>query len=108
MTLNEYQRGALKTALYPRGHAIIYPTLGLNGEAGEVAEKVKKTIRDNGGEFTEEARKAIAMELGDVMWYAATLANDLGFTLEEVAAMNLEKLRSRARRNCLGGSGDNR
>lgn len=108
MTLNEYQSGALTTALYPREYAIVYPTLGLNGEAGEVAEKVKKTIRDNGGEFSDEFRRAIAMELGDVMWYAATLANDLGFTLDEIAAMNLEKLRSRARRNCLNGSGDNR
>lgn len=98
----------MTTALYPREHAIIYPTLGLNGEAGEVAEKVKKTIRDNGGDFNEDSRRAIAMELGDVMWYAATLANDLGYTLEEVAAMNLEKLRSRASRNCLGGNGDNR
>lgn len=108
MTLNEYQKGALKTALYPREHAIVYPTLGLNGEAGEVAEKVKKTIRDNGAEFNEESRRAIAMELGDVLWYAATLANDLGFDLDAIAAMNLEKLSSRARRNCLGGSSDNR
>lgn len=108
MTLNEYQSGTLTTALYPREYAIVYPTLGLNGEAGEVAEKVKKTIRDNGGEFSDEFRRAIAMELGDVMWYAATLANDLGFTLDEIAAMNLEKLRSRARRNCLNGNGDNR
>lgn len=108
MTLNEYQSGALTTALYPREYAIVYPTLGLNGEAGEVAEKVKKTIRDNGGEFSDEFRRAIAMELGDVMWYAATLANDLGFTLDEIAAINLEKLRSRAHRNCLNGSGDNR
>ncbi len=108
MTLNEYQDRALTTALYPRKYAIVYPTLGLNGEAGEVAEKVKKTIRDNGGEFDDKARRAIAMELGDVMWYAATLANDLGFKLDEIAAMNLEKLSSRARRNCLGGSGDNR
>lgn len=108
MTLNEYQSGALTTALYPREYAILYPTLGLNGEAGEVAEKVKKTIRDNGGEFSDEFRRAIAMELGDVMWYAATLANDLGFTLDEIAAINLEKLRSRAHRNCLNGSGDNR
>lgn len=108
MTLNEYQHGALKTALYPREHAIVYPTLGLNGEAGEVADKVKKTIRDFGGDFSDDRRRAIAMELGDVMWYAATLAHDLGFSLDEIAEMNLAKLQSRVERGKLHGEGDNR
>ena len=108
MTLDEYQQAALKTALYPQQLAIIYPTLGLNGEAGEVADKVKKTIRDFGGEFSDERRLAIARELGDVMWYAATLARDLGFSLSEVAEMNLAKLRSRVERGKLHGEGDNR
>ncbi|MCM1310578.1 MAG: nucleoside triphosphate pyrophosphohydrolase family protein [Bacteroides sp.] len=108
MELNDYQRAALRTAIYPAEHAIVYPTLGLNGEAGEVSDKVKKTIRDHGADFSPERRREIALELGDVMWYAATLARDLGFTLEEVAQMNIDKLASRSRRNMIHGSGDNR
>lgn len=108
MEIDEYQRRALNTAIYPKSRAIVYPTLGLTGEAGEVADKVKKTIRDNDGEFTGERRREIALELGDVLWYAATLANDLGYTLGEVAQMNLDKLASRAARNAIHGSGDNR
>ena len=108
MTLNEYQQAAIATAIYPKDKAIVYPTLGLAGETGEVAEKVKKTIRDNGGIFDEERRRAIALELGDVLWYAAALANDLGMTLDDVAGMNVEKLRSRNSRQKLHGEGDNR
>lgn len=108
MTLNEYQQAALLTAIYPAEHSVVYPVLGLTGEAGEVADKVKKTIRDFGGEFSAERRREIAMELGDVMWYAATLARDLGYTLDEVATMNIDKLASRAARGVIHGSGDNR
>lgn len=108
MELNDYQQAALRTAIYPLSHAIVYPTLGLTGEAGEVADKVKKTIRDYNGEFSPELRREIALELGDVMWYAATLARDLGFSLQEVAQMNIDKLESRNRRNKIHGSGDNR
>lgn len=108
MTLNEYQNAALSTAIYPQEHGIVYPVLGLTGEAGEVADKIKKTIRDNNGEFSAERKKDIALELGDVLWYAATLARDLGYTLDEVAQMNVDKLASRAARNQLRGSGDNR
>jgi len=108
MTLDEYQQAALRTAIYPGERAVVYPTLGLTGEAGEVADKVKKTIRDFGGEFSEERRRAIALELGDVLWYAATLARDLGYTLDEVAAMNVDKIASRACRGVIHGEGDNR
>ena len=110
MTLNEYQQKALETAVYPREFSIIYPTLGLSGEAGEVADKVKKVIRgDKGLSFeNEETCKAIALEIGDVLWYVASLANDLGYTLEEICEMNYAKLKSRQQRNMLGGSGDNR
>ena len=108
MTLNEYQEAALRTAIYPRERAIVYPTLGLTGEAGEVADKVKKTIRDNAANFSSERREDIAKELGDVLWYAAALAQDLGYTLEDVARMNIEKLASRAARNKIHGSGDSR
>lgn len=109
MELNEYQKKALETAVYPREFSIIYPALGLSGEAGEVADKVKKIIRDNNADFSdEEKRKAIAMEVGDVCWYIATLANDLGYTLEEICEMNYAKLKSRQQRHMLNGSGDNR
>jgi NTP pyrophosphatase (non-canonical NTP hydrolase) len=114
MNLNDYQSGALTTAKYPRDFAVIYPALGLNGEAGEVADKVKKVIRDNvimrntKGEIIipNDKLDAIKLELGDVLWYIATLAHDLGFTLEDVAKSNLEKLASRAERGTIGGSGD--
>ncbi len=108
MTLNEYQEGARRTAIYPAESKIIYPTLGLTGEAGEVADKVKKVIRDNNGEFSDEKKKQIALELGDVMWYAASLSHDLGYTLEEICQMNLDKLASRMQRNQIHGSGDER
>ncbi len=108
MTLDEYQQAALQTAIYPQEHTIVYPTLGLTGEAGEVADKVKKTIRDMGGEFSESRRREIVLDLGDVMWYAATLARDLGYSLDEVARMNVEKLASRAARGKIHGEGDRR
>lgn len=108
MTLNEYQDGARSTAIYPESRKIIYPTLGLTGEAGEVSDKVKKVIRDNNDEFSDENKRQIALELGDVLWYAATLAHDLGFTLDEVAQMNLDKLASRMKRDKIHGSGDER
>lgn len=108
MTLNEYQQHALETAIYPDSSRIIYPTLGLTGEAGEVADKVKKVIRDSHEEFTPEKRLEIAKEIGDVLWYCATLARDLGYELDDIAQMNVDKLRSRMQRNIISGSGDNR
>lgn len=117
MTLNEYQGAALATAVYPENYKIVYPALGMNGEAGEVAEKVKKVIRDYSAGTDENGaivlpnssiRVELAKEIGDVLWYCATLANDLGFTLEEIGEMNIEKLQSRKERGKLGGSGDNR
>ena len=106
--LNEYQQRALETAIYPQDKKIIYPILGLTGEAGEVADKVKKVLRDNNQVFDDERRKAIALELSDVMWYCATLANDLGYTLQEIAEMNYEKLSSRQKRGKINGNGDYR
>ena len=108
MTINEYQELARKTAIYPRERAILYPTLGLTGEAGEVADKVKKVIRDDHEDFSDERRHQIALELGDVMWYAAALAHDLVYTLDEVCQMNIDKLASRQRRDVIHGSGDER
>lgn len=108
MTLNEYQQKALETAVYPAEYKIIYPVLGMNGEAGEVADKVKKIIRDKYAEYSRKDCEAIALEAGDVLWYVATLANDFGYTLEEIGQMNYDKLHSRQLRGKLGGSGDNR
>ena len=88
MTLNEYQQHALETAIYPENRRIIYPTLGLTGEA--------------------EKRLEIVKEIGDVLWYCATLARDLGYELDDVAQMNVDKLRSRMQRHIISGSGDNR
>jgi NTP pyrophosphatase (non-canonical NTP hydrolase) len=109
MTPNEYQEAALRTAIYPdRGSNFIYPALGICGESGEVAEKVKKIIRDKGGVLTDTDRKNIALEASDICWYLAVLAYELGFTLEEVMQMNLDKLASRQARGVLSGNGDNR
>jgi len=109
MTFQEYQEEARKTAIYPnKDNNFVYPTLGLAGEAGEVAEKIKKVIRDGNGIVSEEKKVEITKELGDVLWYVANLAKELGISLEEVAQKNLEKLQSRQQRNELHGSGDNR
>ena len=108
MTLNEYQLAALETATYPRQYHIIYPTLGLVGEAGEVAEKIKKVIRDHNEEFSDEKKFEIIKELGDVMWYVATLSYELGYNLDQVAQINYDKLTSRKERGMISGNGDNR
>ena len=108
MTFEEYQKEAQKTALYPEAYRLVYPALGLAGETGELANKVKKVLRDHGGRLSEEARGAIRAELGDVLWYVAQVATDLGESLEAVAQANLAKLRSRKERGRLGGDGDDR
>lgn len=109
MTFEEYQIKARSTAIYPNiGNNYIYPTLGLVGEAGEVAEKIKKIIRDNKGVISEEKKTEIIKELGDVMWYVANLSEEIGSSLEEVSIRNIEKLKSRQERNQLQGNGDNR
>lgn len=109
MNVDDYQAGALTTAIYPnRGTNFVYPTLGLVGEAGEVAEKVKKVIRDGDGVLTDPDREKIALELSDVCWYLAVLAAELDYNLSEIFQMNLDKLASRAQRGVLSGSGDNR
>ena len=109
MELNHYQRESRKTALYPNvGCNAIYPTLGLVGEAGEVADKIKKILRDHKGLFDEKSKEAIKLELGDVLWYISQLSSELGYELEEVASSNLQKLKSRKARGRIQGSGDNR
>jgi NTP pyrophosphatase (non-canonical NTP hydrolase) len=109
MDFNEYQKEARSTAVYPDiGNNIVYPTLGLSGEAGEVAEKVKKMIRDDGGVMSEEKKSEIAKELGDVLWYVANVAAEAGVDLNMIATLNIKKLKSRQERGVLQGSGDNR
>jgi NTP pyrophosphatase (non-canonical NTP hydrolase) len=105
--LNEYQKETKKTAIYPNaGNNLIYPVLGLNGEAGEVAEKLKKFMRDDTP--AEELRSAICKELGDCLWYVAQVATELGLNLDQVATLNLMKLRHRHGAGTLNGSGDER
>ena len=106
-TLLGYQILAKTTAAYPEHMAIPYLALGLAGEAGEVADKIKKVIRDKDGDI-EHSVEDIARELGDVLWYVACLASELGYSLEHIADLNLEKLASRKARGAIGGSGDHR
>lgn len=109
MEFNQYQEKSRKTAIYPdKGKNYIYPTLGLAGESGEVAEKIKKVIRDKGGVIDDETREMIKKELGDVLWYVSQIASELNLSLDEIAEGNIEKLYSRLERGKIGGSGDNR
>jgi NTP pyrophosphatase (non-canonical NTP hydrolase) len=110
MNLNEYQEKAATTATFTDTGILrtAYLTLGLTGEAGEVAEKVKKAIRDEGAVLTQDKKDDIKKELGDVLWYVSQLARVLGFTLDEVAEANLAKLADRKSRGVIGGSGDAR
>ncbi len=108
MTFDFYEKKALETAVYGAGNEIIYPALGLANEAGEVLGKIKKVLRDNNGEFSGDKKKQIADEVGDVLWYIAAMANDLGISMEEIALSNLVKLKDRQERNVIQGSGDNR
>ena len=102
MYLSQYQKQAAETAIYPKDKALEYLALGLTGEAGEVANKIKKVIRD--GTSPNNVRD----ELGDVLWYLAMLSTEIGYSLDTIADKNLWKLANRKERNVLGGSGDNR
>lgn len=109
MTLNDYQNEASKTALYPRrGTNLAYTVLGLCGESGEIAEKLKKLDRDRGGAMDDAWKEEMKKELGDVLWYISQAAFELGFDLEAVGQLNVDKLRSRMQRQVLHGDGDNR
>ena len=110
LTMNGYQNKAQKTAVYPRENNmdLFYTVLGLAGEAGEIANKVKKIIRDDGGILQPGVRDALKDELGDVLWYIAGVARALSADLNEVAILNLVKLQSRKNRGKIGGSGDTR
>lgn len=108
MTFDQYQQAARQTAIYPNDNTISYLALALCGEAGELADKVKKVLRDHAGQFTEADYRAIALEAGDCIWYIANLAEVIGFDLSEIARMNIDKITRRKANGTLHGSGDNR
>lgn len=110
MNLNEYQEKALETAIYSEDKKIFYPAFGLAGEVGEVVEHIKKMYRKdiNLKDLDSEKVELLKKELGDVLWYISVLSNDLGFKLQDVADLNLEKLSSRKDRGVLHEEGDNR
>ncbi len=109
MDFNDYQKKSRKTAGYPAiGHPVIYPTLGLANEAGEVAGKIKKVFRDKDGQISPETREALKAELGDVLWYIAQVATELDLSLDEIAEYNIVKLYDRLERGKIRGDGDNR
>lgn len=109
MTFNEYQKKSRETAIYyNKDKNYIYPTLGLVGEAGEIAEKIKKILRDNGGSVNEKDKVELVKELGDLLWYLSQLSTELGLSLDDIAVSNIEKITSRKERGVLHGSGDNR
>ena len=110
MTFDDYQQQALTTA-HPNAKELMGQTIsvmGIAGEAGEVLEKWKKILVYKDGVVSEDDIKNIKEELGDVLWYVAVLADSLGVTFEEVARLNIEKLRDRQKRNVIKGAGDNR
>src|SRR4051812_46548366 len=110
MTLDEYQKKALRTVISSESEFkdLLHWVLGINGEAGEIAEKVKKIIRDKGGDVSAADKAEMAKEVGDVLWYLAVFAHHLGVSFDDVAQQNLDKLQSRQARGKLQGSGDNR
>lgn len=110
MNMNDYQQKARATVIYPAfgGAGWVYPALGLAGEAGEIANKLKKVVRDTNGQVSAETKQALKEELGDALWYISQLAHELGFKLDEVAQANIDKLASRSERGKITGSGDQR
>jgi NTP pyrophosphatase (non-canonical NTP hydrolase) len=104
----EYNEFVSKTKFYPKHRKIEYPVLGICGEAGEVAEKVKKTIRDNNEVFDAERKAAILKELGDVLWYVVATAQDMGYDFEDVIHANMSKVTKRLETNTRQGEGDDR
>jgi NTP pyrophosphatase (non-canonical NTP hydrolase) len=108
LAFDYYQHLTRSTAKYPADVAIVYTAMGLVGEAGEVCNKLKKVLRDEGGNLTNDRRQQLKYELGDVLWYLARFAAEIGFDLSEIATDNIAKLRDRMERGMIQGSGDAR
>lgn len=110
MNLNEYQKEALVTAVFSDDEFkdLTHWVFGITGEAGEIAEKIKKIIRDKDGIVSDDDKHELIKEMGDVLWYLAVLAKHLGYDFEEVGTHNIAKLRDRQKRDKIHGSGDNR
>lgn len=109
MNFQEYQEESRKTAIYPSvGKNFVYPVLGIAGESGEVADKMKKILREKNGIVDEAGKQEIIKELGDLLWYMAQLASELGISFDEIAEKNIIKTQSRMERGALLGNGDNR
>jgi NTP pyrophosphatase (non-canonical NTP hydrolase) len=108
MNFEDYKEKAKKTAIYPKKSGIFYTALGLAGEAGEIANKVKKIIRDDNNSISLERRTELINELGDVLWYVAMMCDELYVDMDDVARWNLEKLEKRQKENKLKGEGDKR
>ena len=107
MELNDYQNQAAEFAFY-KNDDLSYCALGITGEGGEIADHIKKMIRDDKNVLTDDRKDHLLKELGDVMWYVARMAGKLGYSLNDVAKANIVKLQDRTRRGTLPGSGDNR
>lgn len=108
MDMGDYQKQAKAFMIYPESEKITYPILGLVSEAGEVADKYKKIIRDKDGVMSDEDRVEMLKEIGDVLWYLSAICTDINMPLHQASLMNLQKLNSRLSRNVIKGSGDNR
>jgi NTP pyrophosphatase (non-canonical NTP hydrolase) len=108
MDFKTYQERAIKTAIYDMEDAITYPALGLGGEVGELQGKISKVMRDKSFVFGSADLKDLSKEIGDCLWFLAALADDFGLSLDQIAEENLDKLKDRAERNVISGSGDDR
>ena len=110
MNFDDYQKRALTTVIKSDSEFrdLLHWVLGINGEAGEIAEKIKKIIRDKSGEVSDQDKIDLAAEIGDVLWYLAVFSHHLGISFDEIAKQNLAKLKSRKDRGVIQGSGDKR
>lgn len=108
MELNKYQQLVETTRIYPEDMKIVYPCLGLSGEVGEVCDRIKKIYRDKEGVFSYYDKQEIAKEMGDVLWYLASLATDLDLNMNDIAFTNTQKILNRKQNGKISGNGDNR
>ena len=111
MEFDEYQKLAARTGVFDsedKNYILMYLSMGLAGETGEVIEKVKHVIRDQGGALSDEKKELLKKEIGDILWYASQLARALGLSFDEIAQLNIQKLADRAARGVIKAEGDTR